>query len=79
MAFESFFQNRQHCNNLNLKEYWGTAAPSASTDIGPYKIGDIVWNTAPAAGGASYMGWVCTTAGATGATATFKGFALIET
>lgn len=53
---------------------WGTAAPSASGD-GTFKVGDIVWNTVPAAGGASYVGWVCTTAGTPG---TFKGFGLIE-
>jgi len=56
--------------------YEGTAAPTVATE-GPFMVGDIVWNTVPAAGGATYMGWVCTTAG-TGATATFKGFGLIE-
>jgi hypothetical protein len=72
MAIESFAQLRGTRNPLNLKEYWGTAAPSLATDIGPYNVGDIVWNSAPAAGAA--LGWVCTTAGATGATAVFTAF-----
>ena len=38
----------------------GAAAPVAGT----WAVGDIVWNTAPAAGGAP--GWVCTTAGTPG-------------
>jgi hypothetical protein len=78
MAFEPYSQLRQYRNDLSLKEYWGTAAPSASTDIGPYNVGDIVWNTAPAGGGASYIGFVCTVAGADGATSTWKGFGLIQ-
>lgn len=57
--------------------YYGTAAPSDANE-GPFMVGDEVINTAPAAGGSSYRGWVCTTAG-TGATATFKGFGLLET
>ncbi len=77
MAMESF-STIWGPSILGLRQYWGTAAPSAATDVGPFKVGDIVWNTAPAAGGATYMGWVCTTAGATGATSTWKGFALIQ-
>lgn len=46
-----------------MKEYYGDAAPSASTD-GTFAVGDRVINTAPAAGG--NPGWVCTTAGAPG-------------
>jgi hypothetical protein len=79
MALEPYRQHRQYRNDLNLVEYWGTAAPSAATDTGPYKIGDIVWNTAPAAGGASYLGWICTTAGADGSTSTWKGYGLLQT
>ena len=79
MAMEAYFQLRQHRNNLNLKEYWGTAKPTASTDIGPFNVDDVMWNTAPVAGGGSYIGWVCTTAGADGATSTWKGFGLLET
>jgi hypothetical protein len=77
MAQESF-STHWGPSTLGLRQYWATAAPSASTDIGPYSVGDVVWNTAPAAGGATYMGWVCTTAGATGATSTWKGFGLIQ-
>jgi hypothetical protein len=47
------------------REEFGTAAPTA----GGYLVGDVVWNTAPIAGGA--MGWVCTTAGAPGTWKTF--------
>jgi hypothetical protein len=79
MAMEAYAQNRQYRNPLSLKEYWSTAKPTASTDIGPFSVGDIVWNTVPAAGGATYMGWVCTTAGKDGANSTWKGFGLIET
>jgi len=62
----------------NNKAYEGTAAPSLSTELGPYNVGDIVWNTVPAGGGATYLGWVCVTAGATGDASTWKGFGLIE-
>jgi hypothetical protein len=51
----------------NLVEY-NTAAPVAGT----YVVGDIVWNTAPAAGGT--VGWVCTTGGTPG---TWKAFGTI--
>lgn len=78
MALNEFSQFRQHRNDTGLTEYWGTAAPSAATELGPFKLGDVVWNTAPAGGGATYMGWVCTSAGDTGATSTWKGFGLIE-
>lgn len=40
----------------------GTAAPTTGT----WKQGDIVWNSAPAAGGV--LCWVCTTGGTTGGT-----------
>jgi hypothetical protein len=39
---------------------WGTAAPASGT----WAVGDVRWNTAPAAGGAP--GWMCTTAGTPG-------------
>lgn len=44
---------------------WGTASPVSGT----WAVGDIVWDTAPAAGG--YIGWVCTTAGTPGTWKTF--------
>lgn len=37
---------------------------AAAPTTGTWKVGDIAWNTAPAAGGAP--GWVCTTAGTPG-------------
>lgn len=43
----------------------GTAAPTSGT----YEVGDIVYNSAPAAGG--FVGWVCTTAGTPGTWKTF--------
>lgn len=43
----------------------GTAAPTTGT----WALGDIVWSTAPAAGG--YIGWVCTAAGTPGTWKTF--------
>jgi hypothetical protein len=42
---------------------------------GIFVVGDVVWNTAPAAGGT--MGWVCTTAGTVGSGAVFKTFGAI--
>ena len=44
---------------------FGTAAPVAGT----WAVGDIVWNTAPAAG--AFIGWTCTTAGTPGTWKTF--------
>jgi hypothetical protein len=41
-------------------QFFGTAAPTTGT----WKQGDVVWNTAPAAGGTP--GWMCVTAGAPG-------------
>lgn len=46
----------------------GTAAPAA----GAWKVGDTVYNSAPAAAGS--IGWVCTTAGTPG---TWKAFGTI--
>lgn len=51
---------------------WASAAPSLST-VGYYKVGDVVYNTAPASAG--YIGWVCTVAGTPG---TWKTFGLIS-
>jgi hypothetical protein len=48
-----------------------TAVPSS----GEWGQGDIVWNSAPAAGGT--LGWVCTTGGTAGSTAVFKIFGSI--
>lgn len=47
--------------------------PPAAAGDGTFKIGDLIWNTAPAAGGT--LVWVVTTAG-TGATAVFKAVAV---
>lgn len=52
-----------------LRHTTGSAAPASGT----WAVGDIVYNTAPAASG--YVGWVCVTAGSPG---TWRGFGLIE-
>jgi hypothetical protein len=57
-------------------QYWGTAPPSTANDIGPFAVGDVVWNTAPTAGGV--FGWVCVTPGPDGSTAVFKSFGAIS-
>lgn len=54
---------------LNTAWRTGTAAPASGT----FAVGDVVWNTAPAAGGT--MGWVCTTAGTPGTWKTFGAIA----
>ena len=64
------------CGNT-CKRYYGTAAPGVNESEYNFAVGDEVINSVPAAGGATYRGWVCTTAGA-GGTAVFKGFGLIE-
>lgn len=51
------------------EHYYGTAAPV----VGNYKLGDILWHTAPAAAGK--VGFVCTTAGSPG---TWKAFGAID-
>jgi len=47
--------------------------PPSHAGDGSFGVGDVIWNSAPAAGGT--LLWVCTTAG-TGATATFKAVAI---
>lgn len=59
MALESYVEN----NGPFAKRYWGTAAPSLSTD-GTYAVGDEVVNTVPSSG--NDPGWLCTTAGTPG-------------
>ena len=57
--------------NTFIKSWLGasTAAPSTGT----YSVGDIIYNSAPVAGG--FIGWVCTTAGTPG---TWKTFGVIS-
>lgn len=66
MALDSY---RQQINGGRNTRYFGDAPPSATTDVGPFQVGDEVINTAPALGEAHK--WVCTTAGANGSTAVF--------
>lgn len=47
------------------KVFWDSAAPTTGT----WDVGDIIWNTSPAAAG--YIGWVCTTVGTPGTWKTF--------
>ncbi len=72
---QAFFQLRQYQNSGNYVEYWGPSPPSATTDVGPYKVDDVVWNDACSIG--SPIGWVCTTAGANGSVAVFTPFGFI--
>ncbi|MBA4849499.1 glycosyl hydrolase family 28-related protein [Emticicia sp. BO119] len=55
--------------STNAKIRFASAAPSTGT----WAIGDIVYNSAPIAGGT--MGWVCTTAGTPGTWKTFGSIA----
>lgn len=57
---------------LVLPEAYYAGSPPAAVD-GTYKQGDIVWNTAPSAGGV--IGFVCVASGSPG---TWKGFGKIE-
>lgn len=56
-------------NSWNSREIWGNFT---STTVGTWKVGDVVWNNAPAPSG--NIGWVCTTAGSPG---TFKSWGTI--
>lgn len=56
---------------------YASAAPTGATPTGQaWSLGDIVYNTAPAAGG--FVGWVCTTAGVVGSGGVFKTFGPIS-
>lgn len=52
----------------------GRVYMSAPPTSGYWAVGEIVWNSAPTAGG--YVGWICITAGSPG---TWKGFGQIQT
>ncbi|WP_367645853.1 right-handed parallel beta-helix repeat-containing protein [Paenarthrobacter ureafaciens] len=58
-------RKRERNNSWNAAQAPGTAAPT----VGTYSVGDIIWNSAPAASGT--MGWVCVTAGTPGTWKTF--------
>lgn len=62
-------RKRERDNTWNAAVAVGSAAPTSGT----YSVGDIVWNTAPAASGT--VGWVCTTAGTPGTWKTFGSIA----
>lgn len=53
---------------ITARHFTATSAPTTGT----FQVGDIVWNTTPAASGT--IGWVCVTAGSPG---TFKTFGAI--
>jgi hypothetical protein len=71
----SYRQLRQYRNSLSYEEWWESKPPTLSTDESVYNLGDVVWSTAPANNGP--IGWICTVAGQTGATATFLPFGFI--
>lgn len=62
-----YFETKETADKEDNTAY---AAPPVN---GYYKVGDVVYNSAPSA--SSYLGWVCVTAGIPG---TWKGFGLIE-
>ena len=56
------YDNAPEANVLRLGSHrisWGNAAPTSRT----WKKGDIIWNTAPASGGATPNGWRCLATG----------------
>ena len=59
----------QSYKQLQQKYSYGTAAPTTGT----WTRGDILWDTAPSAGGT--IGWVCTTSGTPGTWKTFGAIA----
>ena len=62
--------------NVHWSQYYGTIETyvgAAAPVTGTYKLGDKVYNQAPAAGG--FVGWVCVTAGTPG---TWKTFGVIS-
>lgn len=69
-----FSQISQIDNSWNPRNSLYRASASAPT-TGEFRKGDIIY-IPPAAG--SYVGWVCTVAGAAGSTAVFKRFGAIE-
>lgn len=60
----------ESANSWNAVTRYGTFA---MTTTGTWRVGDIVWDSAPAAGGA--IGWICTTAGTPGTWKTFGAIA----
>jgi hypothetical protein len=58
-------------SNTFIKSWLGASTADPST--GTYAVGDIIYNSAPVAGG--FIGWVCTTAGTPG---TWKTFGVIS-
>lgn len=61
MALEAY--SKGHIPATDTSVYYGTSYPTAAGD-GTFKVGDIVWNTAPSTGAAAF--WVCITAGSPG-------------
>lgn len=62
LSIQEIVHGTPDVNNRILR---GAAAPTA----GAYIVGDVVYDSAPAAAGT--MGWVCTTAGSPGTWKTF--------
>lgn len=80
--FRWFGQDSRHLTRPVVygNHSWGTdvtqgpvAARAAVPSGGTWRVGDIVWNTAPTAGGT--VGWVCVTAGTPGTWKTFGAIA----
>ncbi len=56
----NYFERSQVADITGRRESYGAVAPTTGTWV----LGDIVWNTAPAAGGT--VGWICTASGTPG-------------
>ena len=59
MAIDAFSMQWGSFNKM----YWGTAAPTLSTD-GTFQKGDVIWNNTPSA--SNPPGWLCVTGGSPG-------------
>ena len=63
------FQNGYAVTNTGVASVKVRLLGAAAPTTGTYEVGDIVYNSAPVAGGS--IGWVCTTAGTPGTWKTF--------
>lgn len=68
-SFTTLELRRTSLDSWQPVQVYRAEAPTSGT----WAVGDIVWNTAPAAAGT--LGWVCTTAGTPGTWRTFGGIA----
>jgi len=67
----SDFNQVAECNDRLTRQKQGRGVQylAAAPATGRWRVGEVVYNTAPAAGG--FVGWVCTTSGSPGTWKTF--------